>query len=331
MAGEPSKASNYWTESTVRRISELAERQHGVVALWQLRELGLSASAARSQAGVGRLRRIHRAVYAFGHRRLTPRGRWMAAVLACGPDAALSHRAAGAALGIRMSSSAVTEVTTPRRCRIAGVRVHEGTLLLADVTDIEGIPCTTVARTLLDLAAVVDRQALEKAINQAEVLRLFDLNAIGATLERAGRRRGTRALRETLANLDPLGAQTRSDLEQRFLGVCRRAGLPVPDVNVWLTIGPERFQVDFLWRESRLVVEADGWATHSTRRAFERDRRRDLALLRAGYRTVRITWRQLTTRPDEVVAALRTALSGEGGIRTHEAALTAHAISSRAP
>jgi very-short-patch-repair endonuclease len=309
MANEPSKASNYWTESTVRRISELAERQHGVVALRQLRELGLSASAARSQVGVGRLQRTYRGVFAFGHRKLTPRGRWMAAVLACGPGAVLSHGAAGAALGIRRSASARIEVIAPRRCRIGGIHVHEGALVLTEVTTVDGIPCTTVARTLLDLASVIDRQALEKAINQAEILRLFDLRAVNATLERAGRRRGTRALRETLANLDPLSAKTRNDLERTFLRRCRESGLPLPEVNAVLSIEGESFEPDFLWRHHRLIVETDGWATHSTRRAFERDRRRDLLFLRAGLRTVRVTWRQVFDAWHEVVGALRPLLA----------------------
>jgi predicted transcriptional regulator of viral defense system len=314
-----------------RAIAALATRQHGVVALAQLVELGLSESAVRGRVAAGRLHRMHLGIYAVGHRILTPRGRWMAAALACGPGAVLSHRSAGALLGIRRSASSKIDVTAPRRRRIAGIETHEAQLASAETITVDGVPTTTVARTLLDLAAVLDRQSLEKAINEAEVLRLIDLKAVNATLERAGRRRGTAALRETLANLDPLQAQTRNELERRFLSLCRGAELPLPEVNAWLTVEGESLQPDFLWREHRLIVETDGFTTHSTRRAFERDRRRDLALLRAGYRTVRVTWRQVTSAPDEVIGALWAALGGEGGIRTHEAALTAHAISSRAP
>jgi predicted transcriptional regulator of viral defense system len=335
MRGELPKTSKYGTESGGRRleqaIAELAALQHGVVALSQLREIGLSESAIRSRAARGRLHRVHAGIYAVGHRRLTRKGHWMAAVLACGPGAALSHRAAGALLGIRPAARRGIEVTAPRRRQRPGIDTYVAKLTRADVTTVDGIPCTTAARTLLDLAAVVDRQSLEKAINEAEVLQLFDLKAVNAALERAGRRRGTAALRETLTNLDPLQARTRSELERRFLTLCRRAGLPPPEVNAWIEVGDEGFQVDFLWRRQRLVVETDGWATHSTRRAFERDRRRILLLMRAHFQTVPVTWRQVIHRPDEVIGALRAGLSGEGGIRTHEAAFTAHAISSRAP
>jgi hypothetical protein len=308
MRGELPKTSNSWTESAVRRIWELAERQHGVVALRQLPELGFSASTVRSQVAAGRLHRIYQGVYALGHRVLRREGYWIAAVLACGPGAALSHRDCAALAGLRRSARRAIEVTAPRRLRIPGIDTHTTKLTSADVTVIDGIPCTTVARTLLDLAAVIDRRSLERAINQAEILQLFDLRAVNATLERAGRRRGTRALRETLTDLDPLIARTRNELEEAFLAGCRRSGLPLPDVNAWLTIDGHTFRPDFLWRSHRLIVETDGWETHSTRRAFERDRRRDLLLLRAHYRTVRVTWRQVFGAWPEVAAGLRPLL-----------------------
>jgi len=313
MPGELPKTSRYGTESTVRRISNLAERQHGVVALWQLTELGLGASGVRSRVARGHLHRIHTGVYAVGHRMLKRQGHWMAAVIACGPGAALSHRDCAALAEIRANARRAIEVTTPRRRRIPGIDIYTTKLTSAELTVIDGIPCTTVSRTLLDLAAVIDRQSLEKAINRAEILELFDLREVNAVLARAGRRRGTRALREALANLDPLSAQTREGLEQTFLGLCRRANLPLPEVNTWLTIDGHSFQPDFLWREHRLIVETDDWRTHSTRRAFERDRRRDLVLLRAGYRTIRVTWREVTTRPAEVAEAIRVALAERVG------------------
>lgn len=236
----------------------------------------------------------------------------MAAVLACGERAVLSHRSAAALWGIRPTSRGridVISATRAGRSRV-GIEVHRPSRLVrGEVTTVDAIPTTTVARTLLDLATVVDRQALEKAINQAEILELFDLRAVNATLERAGRRRGTRALREALADFDPLQAQTRSELEQRFLSLCKRAKLPLPEVNVWLTIDGRTFQIDFLWRSHRLIVETDGYAAHSTRRAFERDRRRDLLLLRAGYRTIRVTWRQVLRDPQEAIDVLRPLLA----------------------
>jgi very-short-patch-repair endonuclease len=288
-------------------VAELAGRQHGRVALWQLRELGLGSSGVRNRVAAGRLHPVHRGVYAVGRTTQTGKSNWMAAVLACGTGAVLSHRSAAALFGIRRSASATVDVTTPSQAgrKRDGIRVHDGRRLTrVEITRYDGIPTTTVARTLLDLAAVIDCQGLEKAINEAEVLQLFDLRAVNATLERAGRRRGTAALRDTLANLDPLQAQTRNELEQRFLSICRGAKLPLPEVNAWLTVERHRFQRDFLWRSHRLIVETDGFATHSTRRAFERDRRRDLALLRAGYRTVRVTWRQVLHHADEVAASI---------------------------
>jgi predicted transcriptional regulator of viral defense system len=205
--GELPKTSKYATESAVRRLDEaiarLAARQHGVVALAQLVELGLSESGVRDRVASGRLHRLHAGVYAVGHRVLKRQGHWMAAVLACGGDAALSHRTAAAALGIRPTAQSRIEVTSPRRCQRPGIHAHVARLAPAELTVVDRIPCATVARTLLDLATVLDRQGLEKAINEAEILELFDLRAVGASLERAGPRRGTRALRKALADLDP--------------------------------------------------------------------------------------------------------------------------------
>ena len=162
---------------------------------------------------------------------------------------------------------------------------------------------------VLDLAAVVDRQALEKAINEAEVLRVFDLRAVDAALERPGARRGSAALRTTLTNLDPLQARTRFELERRFLSLCRAAGLPPPEVNAWIEVLDQHLEADFLWRDQRLIVETDGYAVHTTRRAFRRDRRRNRLLTQAGWRTLRFTWEDVVDEPNEVAASIRSLLA----------------------
>jgi predicted transcriptional regulator of viral defense system len=174
-------------------ISEIAELQHGLITLLQLLALGLSRSAVSKRTRAGRLHRIHRGVYAVGRPSLTQRGRWMAAVLACGPRALLSHRSAAALHGLRPDNRAKIDVTLPGssvRSR-RGIEVHKSTTLTAaDVTTVDGIPCTTVARTLVDLGDEIDRPAVEHAVGQSEVLGLFDGQAVDAALERAGPRRG---------------------------------------------------------------------------------------------------------------------------------------------
>jgi hypothetical protein len=288
-------------------ISRLAERQHGVVSLPQLQSLGLSARAVRHRVAAGRLTRIHRGVYAVGHARLTLRGYWMAAVLAFGPRAHLSFRSAGALHGVRPDNRPKADVTVPGRSVKSrpGIDVHASTTLqAADITTIDGIPCTSLARTLLDLAEVVDRQGLERAISQAEVMGIFGLRAVENVLARATGRRGAGVLREVLSKYEG-PTLTDRELEARFLALCRAAGLPTPEVNVWITLDDGiAYEIDFLWRAERLAVETDGWQSHGTRKAFENDRRRDRRLRLAGWDVIRFTWRDVEREPDEVTAVL---------------------------
>lgn len=294
-----------------RRIAGLAHGQHGVVSLRQLEEAGLSARAVRHRARYGRLHRMHRGVYAVGHARLTAEGRWMAAVLACGPGAVLSHRAAGAHHGLRPSASPIIDVTVPGsggRSRRPPIVVHRSLRFPADDVTVErGIPVTTPARTLLDLGELVDARSLLRALERAETLGVFDLRRIEALIAANPRRRGARALARSLGEYDPAIELTRTELERLFLELCAAYGLPRPQVNV--PIGP--YEVDFLWPDRRLIVEVDGYATHGTRAAFERDRARDAWLIASGYLILRFTYLQVTRERGSVAATVRSVLASQ--------------------
>ena len=291
-----------------RQIAARAAAQYGVITLSQLHELGLSGAAVRHRVAAGRLHRLHAGVYAVGHPHVTHDGWDLAAVLACGPGAGLSHRSAGARRGLRRCSRRVVDVITPRQGgrRRAGIDAHVSpTLLPRDFDLVDGIRCTTVARTLLDLAAIVPRRQLERAIDRAEVLRVLDMRSIEDVLARAGRHPGAGRLRAVLRDHAAGSTLTRNGLEEAFLAICRRAGLPRPAVNTWLAFEPTGYEPDFLWRREGLIAEVDGRDVHTTRSAFEHDRRRDQRLLLAGYRVIRFTWRQVTTEPGAVEAAMR--------------------------
>jgi len=291
---------------TDRVIGELAARQWGVVARSQLLDVCVSPTAIRDRVRAGRLLPLHRGVYAVGHSRLRSEGFWLAAVLAVGPGAALSHRDAAGLHGLRPANHARIDVSTAGRARSsAKIEVHRTRALAApDTTTVHGIPVTTVARTLLDLAGTIPSDHLAKAVKEAERQRTFDLHEVEAAMARTrGRRgRGHAALKAAIAECAALqGFATDSVLEDAFLGLLRRAGLSKPATQVLL----QGFRVDAVWRTQRVAVELDGWQDHGTRRAFERDRERDAALTAAGWRVVRFTYRQVRQRPDAVVETLR--------------------------
>lgn len=294
-------------------LVDIARRQHGVFSLAQLRDLGLGARAVQKRTATCQLHRVHRGVNSMSPPELLSRdGRFMAAVLACGLGAVLSHRSAAALHELRATERARIDVTVHRRSTHAhpGIDVHRSTTLTqADTTHVNGIPCTTVARTLLDLAAVVKRRPLERALDQAEVLEVLDALALAAQLERGARRPAAARLSAVLDGHRAGTTPTWSELEERFLALIRTARLPEPEVNSWVTPadGEPALRVDFIWREQRVIVETDGHATHQTRQAFETDRRRDQRLMLAGWRVVRLTWRQLRDDPrrvQEMIAAL---------------------------
>jgi len=285
-------------------IAEIAARQHGVISRAQLVALGVPESQIRYRLGVARLHRIERGAYAVGHIRLTAKGRWMAAVLSSGDLADLSHRPAGAHWGIAPYNGTLIDVTTPTQRRSRGrLRLHVARLDPVDRAVQDGIPVTSVARTLLDLAAIVGERRTERALERAEKLELFDLREIKAACERARGHRGLRNLNAALALYVP-DRITRSEFEFALRGLCRDYDLPPPVMNS-VVAGHE---VDAVWPDARLIVELDGWKDHRSRAAFERDRVRDSELMVAGYRVVRITWRRLRDHPDEVAALIRSCL-----------------------
>jgi Transcriptional regulator, AbiEi antitoxin/Protein of unknown function (DUF559) len=285
-------------------IAALAERQHGLVARAQLLALGVGADAIKHRVAVGRLRPVRRGVYAVGHRAPRPEASWTAAVLACGPDAVLAGRSAAELWRMRHSSRSLIEVISP--CRIDLPSIAARRIVLADdeITVERGIPVTTAARTLFDLAAVVSPDQLEAAFQEAEVRRLTSPTSLDALVARYPGRRGTQALKTVLAKHRAIGAAIpTSVLQRRLLALVDAHDLPRPDVNSITDHG----ELDATWHQQRLVVECDGFATHGTREAFERDRAKDRALQVAGWRVVRVTWRQLRDEPGTIarqIAAL---------------------------
>jgi hypothetical protein len=284
------------------RIAELAWRQHGVASYRQLRALGLGSDAIGYRAKIGRLHRVHPGVYAVGHPVLSRNGRFMAATLACGDGAVLSHRSAAVLHGLLNSAAGRIEVSCMRRCHPSRtIRAHQTrTLEPRDVTDVDGIPVTAVARTLLDLADVAPARHVERALNQAEILRVFDLATVDDVLARAQGRR-TRALRAAIEQHRRGPNLTRSGLEEAFLALVDRAGMPRPATNARV-LG---YEVDAYWPRHSVVVELDSYKYHRTRRAFEADRRRDIELQAAGLRTARFTDRRIEQEPDAVTDDLR--------------------------
>jgi predicted transcriptional regulator of viral defense system len=291
-------------------IAALAQRQHGVVSRDQLAGLGLGRRAIGHRLECGRLHVIHRGVFAVGHQVLSREGHWIAAVLAVGPGAALSHRSAAALWGMRETARGRVDVTVARRIRSrSAIQAHLAEIAADELTAARGILVTTPARTLLDLAAVVGPRALERAIDEAEMLRLTSVLSLADLTGRYSGRPGAPAIRRIL-DAGRVGATiTRSDLENRFLALLDDVGLPRPDVNARVEIAGGWVEADCVWHAGGLVVELDGYASHGTRSAFERDRARDRALQVAGWRVVRITWRQLHERPDAVASELSMLLS----------------------
>jgi very-short-patch-repair endonuclease len=280
-----------------RAIAALAESQHGVVAIWQLLELGLGRDAIQYRVSIGRLHRIHRGVYAVGHRKLTRQGHRMAAVLAYGPDAVLSHRSAAAHREIARSSYRI-DVTTPHSKRSRKtIRAHTARLHPEERTIHDGIPVTSVARTILDLAAQLSKDSLIYLIEESDRKELLDLRALERAIARRPRAAGVVRLNRVLAACRG-PADTRSKLEKGFRALIARAGLPEPQFNVRVA----GVTVDVWWPQWKLVVELDGEPYHTTLSAFESDRIRDATLQKADQRVLRVTGDRFDNDPEGVLA-----------------------------
>lgn len=251
--------------------------------------------------------RVDRGVFAVGYDDRAPEGRWMAAVLASGAGAVLSHGSAAALWGLRPGGLTPLEISTPRQRRSRrGVTVHRSCRLsVGEVTRKANIPVTRPARTLLDLAETLNRRELERALDEAERLGLCTEAQLCAAVERHRGRPGAAILSAVLEEHDLGSSATSNEFEELFFNLSEENGFPRPECNVRL--GP--YKPDFLWRAHRVIVEADGHATHRTRRAFESDRARDVELGEVGWRVLRFTWRQLTQRPDWVAEKVLNALS----------------------
>jgi hypothetical protein len=287
-----------------RPLADLAAQQHGVVSAPQLHSLGLSPSAVSRRVSAGRLHPVFRGVYAVGHEAVSPEGRWLAAVIASGEGALLSHLSAAVLWGLRPDSPAVVDVSAQgARRRRLGIRIHRPTTLReSDRAEERGIPVTAVPRTLLDLASVLSSHKLERALIEAERLHLLDRDE---ALDRCRRgHRGSGRLRDLILREPGPATRARSELELRFLELCRRHELPPPEANVYVA----GFLVDALWPDARLAVELDGDAFHRTVGDRRRDRERDRTLTPAGYTVIRFGWEDVTAGAPGTAATVHALL-----------------------
>jgi hypothetical protein len=294
-----------------RIIIELAERQHGVVAWRQLLALGIGRRAIEERVRSGLLRRIHRGVYSVGRTRLDARGHYMAATLALCAGTALSHHSAAAHHGLRASLSGRVAVTAPNasgRRQRDGITIHFCAVEPWEREDVDGIPTTTVARTLLDLAEQFPARVVEKGLTRAEQLRVLDLAAIGTVMAAHPGRIGAKRLRRIVTQHPAARAVADDGIEELFLAIVDSNNLRRPEVkpDVYVPGRAVPYQPDFLWRPPRLIVETDG-TVHHTASAFEGDRAKSNALTLAGYVVLRFTYRQVTGQPSRIADQLRAA------------------------
>jgi very-short-patch-repair endonuclease len=290
------------------RIAALAATQHGLVTRAQLLRAGVPPERVRWRVRVRRLLPVYRGVYRVGPV-VAPRAPELAAVLACGPGAAISHMSAAAMWSLSAAENAradvhVTQMQHGRGRWQRGICLHRVRKLPRDeITAIDSVPVTTIARTILDVAGTASRSELERMIALAEREHDVARAVLIALVDRYPTRRGARTLRALLGAPED-AALTRSQAEERLLRLLRRAQLPPPQVNARV-VGIE---VDFFWRAERLIVEVDGFAFHSSRSTFESDRRRDTMLLARGYRVLRLTWRQISNEPEATLVRIGQAL-----------------------
>lgn len=306
MSAKPSSAGGDRRQAIEVRIVDVATSQHGVITREQLTRAGLSPSAVRRRVESGRLTPLHRGVYGVGPF-LPPLSRSMAAVLACAPDALLSHRAAAAHWGLLSSDDRwPIDITVPRTAfrTHSGIRLHRKRLDDDERITRHSLPMTSALRTLLDLASCTDSRDLERAVAQAEREQLVTTEDLASMVDRY---RGYRAIRRLRAIIDRAGGPslTRSEAERRFLSLVRRARLPAPRTNVRLG----EFEVDFFWPDHDLAVEVDGYRYHGSRVRFESDRERGVRLAAIGVQIVPLTWRQIVEEELATAALLGQTLA----------------------
>jgi very-short-patch-repair endonuclease len=290
-------------------LRALAEQQHGVVAWRQLVALGLTEGLIKSRVKDGQLIPLHRGVFALGHRRIGLYGEWMAATLACGPQAVLSHGSAAQLWGIRGSRKPIEVTRVSGHSRPHGVRLHQTRSLPGEQVAIEaGIPVTTIERTLLDTAARLDARQLEHDLVEADRSRRLRWPELWQVINEHGRgRRGVKRLKQVAAQADPRFAEAVSPSEVDFLILCREEGLKMPQVNVLV----EGKRVDFYWPKERLIVEADSYGFHGDPAAFEHDHQSTVDLEVAGYRVHRTTYKMLQANPRPILSLLRGSLASD--------------------
>jgi very-short-patch-repair endonuclease/predicted transcriptional regulator of viral defense system len=289
-------------------MARLAERQHGVVARRQLLALGMGGRAVVGRLERGQLHEVFRGVYVVGVRRISKRGRWMAAVLASGDGAVLSHRSAGRLWRLLPPAAEWVDVTcSATQIERKGIIGHRSALRDDEWLVEDTIPVTSPFRTIFDLAAVLEMRELERAFHEAEVRQVRDRVSLPMLLERYPGRRGTRKVRALLESRRPV-VITRNDFEEAFLTLIDAYGLPRPRMNADLALRGRFFEIDALWERERVAAELDSRGVHGTPKKFESDRQRDRILLAEGWRTMRITWRQLQEEPEEIARDLRLAL-----------------------
>lgn len=294
-----------------RLVRWLAGRQHDVVSRQQLLDAGLTANQINGRIRRGILAPVHRGVFTLTATPLGPTTRFAAALLASGPDAVLSHRSAAHVHGMLLADRGAVHVTTTHRSRARpGIIVHRSASLATVVTTRDRIPCTTVARTLVDLAGAHGPAALRRAWTTLAGRRSLDVRAVQRELRRNPDRAGNSAVRLLLAEYrETVSGATRSFVEAQAVSMCSRHGLPMPAVNALVTVEGRTYEADLLWHHERVIVELDTWRTHGHATSFREDRRRDFALQLAGWATVRLLEPDLTVDAARTADRLRTLLS----------------------
>jgi len=288
-----------------KELADLAEGQHGVVTYRQLRKLGFSNGHIHRSSKASRLRRVHRGVYAVGHKRLSLHGHCLAAVLACPEGSVLSHRSAAWLWGFLSSCPRESAVTVPHRGhRRRGILTHRVAALAdEDCGTLHGIPVTSAARTLLDLAAVAPARELSRTVDRAKRRGCLDLVALDAIIRRRGRTIGAKRLSKALELYrKPVYDRARSEL--LFLDALEQEGAPLPKLNCWV----EKWEIDAYWETQRFAVEVDGWETHGSREAFEDDRLRLEEMKLAGIDCIPVAARRIEREPEQVAKRIRILL-----------------------